>query len=86
MVTDFEKRKNIKKAVKSTLTENGESRRSAIRNFEKKKVMDYPEQQELFERVLSLVHEYDNDMSVAAAIGVLDLAKNELLNPWVAAV
>tara|TARA_R110000765_G_scaffold408810_1_gene506731 strand:+ start:329 stop:574 length:246 start_codon:yes stop_codon:yes gene_type:complete len=79
MTTDYERRKQIKKAVDSVL-KNGRSKKVVMAEFTKAKAVDYPVEQELFNRVLKLVHEYDGDISFASCIGVLDLAKNELLN------
>jgi hypothetical protein len=49
-----------------------------IKHFPKNKVVDYPVEQELFMRLLELVHEYDGEMSTAAAIGVMRLAQKEI--------
>ena len=44
------------------------------------KIIDYPEQQELYDRMLKLIHEYDDDISIAAAVGVAELVKDTLMN------
>ena len=51
-----------------------------VETFDHEKVSDYPEQQELYERVLALVYEYNGDMSVAASIGVVEIVKDTLMN------
>lgn len=45
-----------------------------------RKIIDYPEQQELYDRLLKVTHEYDNDISIAASIGVIELVKDTLIN------
>lgn len=52
---------------------------SNIKQFSKDKKVDYPQQQELLDRVLSLIYEYDGDISLAAALGLLDMAKDNLM-------
>ena len=51
-----------------------------IKQFSKEKILDYPEQQELYERILKLIHEYDDDMSPASSLGILEFAKDTLMN------
>jgi len=53
---------------------------SDIKQFSKSKVVDYPEQQELYNRLLKIIHEYDNVISIAAAVGVTELIKDTLIN------
>jgi len=48
-----------------------------ILEFTKPKLVDFPEQQELYERLISLVYEYDG-ISLAAVVGVLDLVKDQI--------
>lgn len=48
--------------------------------FSKNKDMDNPHQQELYTRVLSLVHEYDDELTIASCVGVLELAKDTIMN------
>lgn len=38
----------------------------------------FPKESELADRIEKLIHEYDNELSVVAAIGVLELVKLEL--------
>ena len=47
-----------------------------IKHFNKSLVRAYPKNEELLDRIVSLIHEYDGEMSTAAAIGILDLAKD----------
>ena len=42
------------------------------------KITAFPEQQELFNRVVSICYEYEGKVSLAAALGVLDLVRDEL--------
>jgi len=51
-----------------------------ILGFEKEKVMDFPEQQEAYDRIIKIIHEYDDVISVAAAVGVLELVKDSIIN------
>lgn len=44
-------------------------------NTEKK----FPLSAELFERIESLIHEYEGELGVAEAIGVLEMVKQNLL-------
>ena len=53
-----------------------------IANFPKEKDIDFPEEQELFERILALVHEYDDDISVSSSLGVLDFVKDQLISDY----
>lgn len=79
MTTEHDKRKRLKKAVESVLN-NGKSKNAVMAEFTKAGAVEFPVEKELFDCVLKLVHEYDGDISFASCIGVLDLAKNELLN------
>jgi len=47
-----------------------------IAQFGHKKHVDYPEQSEMFDRILKIVHEYE--MSLAEALGVLELVKDDI--------
>jgi len=51
-----------------------------VETFDHEKASDYPEQQEMYERILDLIHEYDNDMSIAASLGVVEIVKDTLMN------
>jgi len=51
-----------------------------VEDFGQEKVADFPEQQELYDRLLVLVYEYEDDMSLAAMIGVLELVKDTFIN------
>ena len=51
---------------------------SDIRPFSKEKVTDFPQQQELFERLLAVVYEYAGELSTATALGLLDQVKKEI--------
>lgn len=42
------------------------------------KIAAYPEQIELFNRVLTVCYEYEGKISLAAVLGVLDLVCDEL--------
>jgi len=53
---------------------------SEVLHLGKDKIIDYPEQQELYDRLLAITHEYDNDISIAAAVGVFELVKDTLIN------
>ena len=43
-------------------------------NLEKR----FPQQQELLDRIIALIYEYSGEISAATAIGLLDLAKDEI--------
>lgn len=47
--------------------------------FDHKKFMDYPKDLEMFERIISLVHEYDDEMSIGCQIGLIELVKENLI-------
>ena len=47
-----------------------------IKHFSKSLVRAYPKNEELLNRIVKLIHEYDGEISTAAAIGILDLAKD----------
>lgn len=79
MTTDFDQKLRVKKISESIL-KNGKSKAAIVKEFTKAKAIDYPVEQELFTRILALVHEYDGEISFSSCIGVMDLAKNELLN------
>ena len=51
-----------------------------VLGFEKEKIIDFPEQQEAYDRILKIIHEYDDAISVAAAVGVLELVKDSIIN------
>ena len=42
-------------------------------------VIDYPVEQEAYERLGELIYEYNHDMSVASMVGILECLKNDLL-------
>lgn len=52
---------------------------SNVKQFSKDKLVDYPQQQELLDRMVALIYEYDGDLSLAAALGLLDMAKDHLV-------
>ena len=51
-----------------------------VKNFTKQKAIDYPKQQELYDRLYNVIHEYDDEMSVASVVGLLDLMKHQIIN------
>lgn len=51
---------------------------SDIRKFGKKKLIDYPIEQEVYERLIALIYEYDGDLSLASTIGIIDLLKDKI--------
>jgi hypothetical protein len=38
----------------------------------------FPQHQELFERVLDTIYEYEGEVAMVAVLGILDLIKDEL--------
>ena len=40
----------------------------------------FPVEQELFEKILDCIHEYDGDVSLVEVVGILDLAKDHVKN------
>ena len=53
---------------------------SEIIEFTKDKFVDYPQEQELYSRLLLLVHEYNGEISYPSAIGVVELVSEALKN------
>lgn len=47
--------------------------------FTGERVIDYPKEQEAYERIGGLIYEYNCEMSVASMIGILECLKNDLL-------
>lgn len=47
----------------------------AIKEFTKPKRTERPHAAELFERIKTLVYEYDGEMGTAEAVGVLEMVK-----------
>lgn len=50
-----------------------------IVSFPKEKVVSYPQEQELLNRMLGVIYEYAGDISLASVLGVLELTKDELM-------
>ncbi len=50
-----------------------------IKEFNKKATCDFPKENELLQRMMKLVHEYDHEISIASVIGILELAKDNLI-------
>ena len=57
-----------------------------IKSFDKPKHSDYPKEGELLDRIIDLVHEYDGEMSLAAATGILDMARALLIDQGIESV
>lgn len=53
---------------------------SNVSDFTGQKIVQYPVEKELFERLLSVVREYGGDMSLVAGLGVLELVKKDLID------
>lgn len=51
---------------------------SEVVKFKGNGVRDFPKHQELYTRMVSLVYEYEQEISTAAAIGIIDLVKDEV--------
>jgi hypothetical protein len=49
-----------------------------IIDFGKKKLVSFPVEQELYERLIDLIYEYDGDVSLTSTVGVLDLVKDRI--------
>jgi len=71
-----ETRKILKPKNHDTITP--EIAKSAVIKFKKGKAVDYPQEGELFDRLVSLIYEYEGYISTAAAIGILELVKDEI--------
>ena len=69
----------MRKAAKRAL-KNGKSKKAVMLEFTKQKVKDYPENEELHNRILELVYKYEGSMSCAEAIGILDIVKDSIKN------
>jgi len=78
-MTEHEKRMRVQKAVKKVLSNPLKSKKAVMAKFTKTKDVDFPINEELFERLLNLIHEYDGKISVAAVLGILDILKDDLL-------
>lgn len=53
-----------------------------VRTFDKEKVNHFPEQNEMIERILDIIYEYDQ-FSTATAVGALEIAKNVIISATV---
>lgn len=74
-----ETRKILKPKKHDTITPDiARAAISAIRKFKKKKAVDYPQEGELFDRLVSLIYEYEGDISTVSAIGILELVKDKI--------
>lgn len=71
-----ETREILKPKYHDTVTP--EIAKGAILKLKRKKSVDYPHEGELFDRLVSLVYEYDGDISTVAAIGILELVKDKI--------
>lgn len=52
---------------------------SDLKEFNGEQSRAYPKEEELYNRVLDLVYEYGGEMATASAIGVLELAKSQIV-------
>ena len=52
--------------------------KNAVLEFNKIKDKEYPKEQELYDRLVSLAHEYDGELSIVSVVGILDLVKDEV--------
>jgi hypothetical protein len=78
MTTEFEKRKRIKEITSDILHDSGKSKAVVVREFKQKKNRDYPQNQEMCDRIKAVVYEYAGEMSLATAIGILDIVRDEI--------
>ena len=51
-----------------------------IIEFKKKKVSEYPVQNEVYQRLKSIILEYDGDISLSTVLGVLRIIDHELIS------
>ena len=43
------------------------------------KEKQFKQEQELYSRIIDLIHEYDDEVSLVAVLGVLELAKTQII-------
>ena len=77
-MSDWKTKNRIRTITKKILHDKGKTKAFYAAEFNKSKARDYPKEGELFDRILSLVYEYEGEMSTPAAIGVLDLVKDSI--------
>ena len=53
---------------------------SEIKHFNKSLVRAYPKNEELLDRIIRLIHEYDGEISTAAAVGTIELVREQIIN------
>ncbi len=51
-----------------------------IKEFKKNKVMDYPVQDEAYQRIRKLIFEYAGEVSLAEMLGVLRIIEHDLIS------
>lgn len=64
--------------IASKILKAGKSKKSIVAEFNRKKIIDYPKQDELFSRILDLIAEYNDEMPFASVLGILELVKDEV--------
>lgn len=52
---------------------------SDVKNFTKPKVVDFPKEDELHNRMLDLINEYVAELSLVAVVGILEVVKEHTL-------
>ena len=51
-----------------------------IKDFGKAKVVDYPVQNEIYQRLRGVINEYDGELSLSAMIGLLRIIEHDLIS------
>lgn len=72
-------KESTKIAIEKVLHDKGKSKRAVMLEFERQKIRDYPVEDELFQRLHKIVHEYDGQISLASALGVVTLLADQLI-------
>lgn len=51
---------------------------SNIKKFKNNKEREFPVNEEVEQRIISLIYEYDGEISLVSALGILDLVKDQI--------
>ena len=73
----FTEKVRVARAVRQVLS-NGKSKAAYVAEFNKSKIVDYPVEGELSSRIINLIHEYDNELSLVSVLGILDIVKDDI--------